>query len=88
MKIELFTASHCPNCPYAKAKLKLAEIGFTEVNTDEDRERLNLYMLGSCETPTLVVTEDDGRKDLYIGIEDIDTFIKATKNNSHKDGGE
>ncbi len=77
MNVKLYTASQCPHCPLAKAKLKEASIEFVETNTDIDDERLTLYRYGSCTTPTLVVTDDLGVTRVYVGVEEIDTFIEA-----------
>ena len=52
----LFTATNCPHCEALKARLNKQGIQFKERNVTLDKEAsIDLLMVGSCTTPTLVV---------------------------------
>ncbi len=57
--VVLFTATNCPHCKVVKARLKKQGIQFKERNVTLDKDAsIDLLMVGSCTTPTLVI---DGR---------------------------
>jgi len=76
MKVELYTATACPHCPEMKARLNEAKIEYTEKNTDVDNVRFELYGLGRCTTPSIVLTDDNGIKHPLFTKEEEDEFIK------------
>ena len=54
--VVLFTAVNCPHCKVVKARLKKQGIPFKERNVTFDKDAsIDLLMVGSCTTPTLVV---------------------------------
>jgi glutaredoxin 3 len=43
MEVKVYSKTVCPFCTQAKAFLKRNDIGFTEINLDDDEERVKFY---------------------------------------------
>jgi len=75
MKKILFVTRTCPKCPEAKELLK-NENNLTIAYFGEDKDLTELAIdNGIRRAPTLLFIEDNGRKNIYSGIEEIKVYI-------------
>ncbi|MBQ3394159.1 MAG: ribonucleoside triphosphate reductase, partial [Oscillospiraceae bacterium] len=71
----LFTTKTCPNCKIVKDMLARKNIGYSQVDADENGELCDAY--GVMQAPTLVVLGDDGTYERYANASQIIRYINA-----------
>ncbi|HOO23094.1 MAG TPA: ribonucleoside triphosphate reductase [Clostridia bacterium] len=69
----LFTTKTCPNCKMAKAMLDKANIGYTVIDAEEEKEKTLSY--GVKKAPTLLVCTDD-KQDRFENASNIKRFVE------------
>lgn len=74
MKVELFSATWCANCPAAKRTLDLAGIGYTVVDIDDNMEQASDY--GIRGIPAIAVTLEDGSRKVFAGVASAAQAVK------------
>ena len=74
--ILLFKTEECPNCSAALALLEKANVSFTALNANKERELVEKY--GVRGAPTLVIIKDDGFEK-YRGVSEIKGWLMQAK---------
>lgn len=77
MKIMLFTTPTCQYCGPAKELLEASGTKFDYIDATENMDLAKQYQIRSV--PALIVSKCSGTQS-YIGIDQIQAFIEATKN--------
>lgn len=68
--VTIYTSNTCAYCHATKEYFKQKKVDYNEINLDEQPEaRQQLVQLsGQMAVPVIVVTKDDGTKDITVGF--------------------